>query len=54
MSDSDKKEETGDAQDNACGRRRLLSITQKSCTPKGMIAGELWGVVYSTSSLKTV
>ena len=26
MSDSDKKEETGDAQDNACGRRRLLCL----------------------------
>ena len=34
MSDSDKKEETGDAQDNACGRRRLTVKLLVSVRPR--------------------
>ena len=34
MSDSDKKEETGDVQDNACGRRRLTVKLLVSVRPR--------------------
>jgi len=30
----------------------VLSITQKSCTSKGVIVDQLWGVVYLTSPLR--